>query len=179
VTAYSELTEVLSLKSSVVYGPNGDLESITNEEREGFLPAAPTLDTFVPDISAFEDPADHALALAASVRDQAPIECTVEAVGLDKFRPPYEVIESFEWGENQDDICARASTILLLGAATRVTFTLPANWSISPGHRCHVRLPSAGLNHDVHVTQVSYSQAAPYDPIRTVVNSRHYGLELK
>lgn len=179
VTAYSELTEVLSLKSTTVYSPNGDVESITNEEREGYLPAAPTLDTFVPALADFEDPADHELALAASVRDQAPIECTVEAIGLEKFRPAYEVIESFEWGENQGDICARASTILLLGTATRVTFTLPANWSISPGHRCHLRLPSAGLNHDLHVLQVSYSQAAPYDAIRTVVSARHYGLEIK
>lgn len=179
VTAYSELTESLSLKSTVVYGPNGEVESIVNEEREGFLPAAPKLDTFVPPVEEFEDPADHALALAASTRDLAPIECEVTAVGLDKFRPPYEVIESFEWGESEDDICRRAATILALGAATRVTFTLPANWSISPGHRAHLRVPSAGLNHDLHVIQVGYSQTAPYDPITTVVNCRHYGLELK
>ena len=176
---YSEIAENKILQTTAVHDAEGRAVTVDNVQREGFLPAVPRLDNLTPDPANFEDPEDAELAKAASARESVPLECTVQSgpapKGLEGLRPIHEVNEAFEWGEDQDDICDRALTILRLGAAVDVSFLLPANFLLKPGRRVHLVVPAAKINHDIHIRAVTWASDA-VGPITTNVQGKVYGL---
>lgn len=85
-----------------------------------------------------------------------------------------EVVTEFPWAENEDQLMEMAKAVVEESAAQHVTFTLPANFGINEAMPIHLTYRPLGIDHDIRVLQVSWSQEKSSGPITTEVECLLY-----
>ena len=173
VTRYAALSESQVFSSVDHLDQSGQLIERETVVQDGYLPAATMKEGGVPDSSVY-DTEDVAEPAAASRNQSKQIKVQVTIDGLEDTREVFEVKTSSQWAENEDELVAIAVRMIREGSASTISWSQPFCAILRPGDWVHVSLPEAGIEHDVHLLQVTHSSAGWEGPITTQCQGRIY-----
>lgn len=142
------------------------------ELREGGAPAAERHEGVAVDPSLFDDPADAEAAVEASKWEQRPIKVTRNMPQVLEVRPGRVLTVRSQRAETLAQLDRIALRLLLANFACQVKFTLAPNPYVERGDLAHVVYPPVGLDHDVVVESLRWSQGAPGESVLLDVGAR-------
>ncbi len=142
------------------------------EEREGAGPAAERHQGVPVDPELFDTPEEAAAALEASRWEQKPLKVVRTMPQVLVVRPGRSIQYRSQRAETLAQLDRIALRLLLANFSCRVRFHLAPNPYVERGDLAHATFPPVGLDHDLVVEGVRWSQAGPGEAVLLEVIGR-------